>query len=176
MITSSGENSTSKKVLQLRMHHVLCCPQFTGHGYNDIYTENLQAIVWLLRENCAVQLTLDPDVICAECPNLLIPDHELYLNGKKQAKKSTDSVFDEGVCALNNNDAVERDSILLSTLMLDGQTIYSSRELFGLIKKRITEEMFNCCCSSCKWKKGKYCSYEKLMTQLEKWTEEDKEL
>ncbi len=59
------------KQLNLRFHHLMCCYTFTGVGYNDIFTKNMENIVQILKENFEIKILLQTqcDDLCAQCPH-----------------------------------------------------------------------------------------------------------
>ncbi len=57
--------------LNLRPHHLLCIPHFTGHGYDAAFTAHMTAVTERLRAQpqTPVTLTVSCDDLCAACPH-----------------------------------------------------------------------------------------------------------
>ena len=57
--------------INLRPHHGLCIQFFSGHGYNQRFTENMTRIVDILKSNPAqeIKLCATSDVLCMHCPH-----------------------------------------------------------------------------------------------------------
>ncbi len=57
--------------MKLRPHHVLCIQKFTGHGYDETFTERMTKLVDSLRSSPDTVVTLVPvcDDVCGYCPN-----------------------------------------------------------------------------------------------------------
>ena len=63
---------TNETILRLRPHHLLCLLKYTGHGYDERFTDHMNRIAEILKNNpdTAVQIIKGPDELCAMCPNL----------------------------------------------------------------------------------------------------------
>lgn len=57
--------------MNLRYHHLLCIRKFTGHGYDEAFTEFMMQTVEHLRLNpdTPVNLKTSCDDLCEVCPN-----------------------------------------------------------------------------------------------------------
>ena len=57
--------------MNLRPHHALCIQKFTGHGYDEKFTEHMKSVVSELANNRKTQITItqECDDLCKMCPN-----------------------------------------------------------------------------------------------------------
>ena len=57
--------------MRLRPHHALCIQKFTGHGYDDRFTEHMTEICETLQKFCETKVNIiyDCDELCAVCPH-----------------------------------------------------------------------------------------------------------
>lgn len=57
--------------MRLRPHHALCIRKFTGHGYDQRFTEHMTKICETLRRHPETEVTITRgcDDLCAFCPN-----------------------------------------------------------------------------------------------------------
>lgn len=130
--------------MQLRAHHLLCSVLFEGKGYSETFTKNMTQIVEQLRSpECAFVLQKKQDIICTDCPNL-------------QA---------DGSCGLDAG-IHDLDQTVLDFFGLTTEKSVNSKEVFHIIKEKITPEFFETCCGDCRWKKMGICSYEKYRENL----------
>ena len=135
---------SSKKVIDLRAHHLLCSVLFEGKGYSETFTANMTAIVdALLEKQNLVKLRTSRDVICNDCPNL----------------KS------DGGCMLDDK-IPDLDKTVLDFFDIPVSSEISSVEVFQKISKKITPEFFAYCCDECRWKKMGICTYDKYVANL----------
>ncbi len=126
------------RVLTLRVHHLLCIPLYTGHGYSEEFAEHMSGQVERLRSGVSVKLTTGPDIICSACPNL------------SRDKKS---------CCLDLDHVKSKDEALLTALRLSTEQIYESRALWEMVRENMTREIFETSCRNCDWYKQGYCNY-----------------
>ncbi|MCD8211898.1 MAG: DUF1284 domain-containing protein [Oscillospiraceae bacterium] len=56
--------------LPLRPHHGMCLAYFRGLGYSGAFARGMEKTKAELETGAAVRLSLQPDKICAACPNL----------------------------------------------------------------------------------------------------------
>lgn len=122
--------------MQLRVHHILCAPLFVGKGYSEAFVRNMAGIVQGIEENASITLQTTPDVICAECPNLV-----------------------GGKCRLDGNHVVSKDEDLLHKLSIAPAIERPAKEVFTEIAQSITEEIFEESCHNCNWYRQGLCSY-----------------
>lgn len=123
--------------IRLRAHHLLCCPQFAGNGYDEKFTKNMAEKLELLKSGCPVHITATPDDLCSACPNLDPSGH----------------------CSLDNNSVEALDLHLIEILGLDTAEEYDSPALFRQAGENITESDFMSVCGSCRWYRKGLCSY-----------------
>ncbi len=125
--------------MKLRVHHLLCVPLFTGHGYSEAFTEHMTEKVCQLKQGCEVHLTTGPDEICSACPNLSADGHS---------------------CMLDTDHVKTKDEQLLSLLGLQTAKAYDSSKLWKMVKERMKREDFEASCKNCEWYKMGLCGYE----------------
>lgn len=60
--------------LKLRPHHLLCLQKYTGHGYNETFTSQMNDVIHILQKDpdTKIELVKGRDLLCCACPN----DHE----------------------------------------------------------------------------------------------------
>ena len=58
--------------MKLRPHHLLCIQKYTGSGYDDAFTDGMDALVRRLRAcpDTPVTLVEGRDDLCAACPHM----------------------------------------------------------------------------------------------------------
>lgn len=128
---------------KIRGHHLFCMALFTGHGYNEAFTENMQALIKALQAGEPLRLTPGPDAVCAACPNLL----------------------PEGGCALGTGDVSCRDRGAYETLgAAPGDTLTWQQLRTRLLT--LDEEGFQAVCGGCRWQAQGLCSLALLQKQL----------
>lgn len=57
--------------IKIRAHHLLCLQGYQGYGYSREFEENLSAVLAYLRRSPIIEVVVENDVICAECPNAI---------------------------------------------------------------------------------------------------------
>lgn len=64
---------TGEMNMNLRPHHLLCIPHFTGNGYNPAFIAHLTAISSEIRANpkTPVKLVFGCDDLCLMCPHMV---------------------------------------------------------------------------------------------------------
>lgn len=132
-------------MIRLRGHHLFCMTLFTGHGYDERFTENMSELLRRLTEgsDSKILLVAEDDSVCAACPNL---------EGK--------------YCDLGNEDVKARDCHAREALSIECGRIYSYQELKrGLAK--VNESEFDRVCANCTWWKQGFCSYEMFRNSIE---------
>ncbi|MCR4588713.1 MAG: DUF1284 domain-containing protein [Lachnospiraceae bacterium] len=133
--------------MRLRVHHLLCVPLFSGHGYSEAFTAHMTRKVEELKKGCEVVLTTGPDEICSACPNL----------------------SKDGRSCLQDRDHVKtKDARLLEILELREGVEYDSARLWEQVREKLTKEKFEDSCRNCKWYKLGLCSYEGYLAGVEK--------
>lgn len=125
--------------MKLRGHHLFCTALFSGHGYSEAFTENMQSILGALQAGEPIELTCGPDQVCMACPNL----------------------SGEGGCALGTEDVCRRDQSALRVLDLkEGGTLTWKQSQERLAD--LTEALFQSVCGSCRWQREGLCSFQLL--------------
>lgn len=128
---------------ELRGHHVFCTFLFSGSGYDESFTENMQKVIDGMKAGEPFILRQGHDSICAACPNRT-PDG----------------------CALGTEDVARRDQAALSELGLaPGQELGWGRmkELLG----QLDEPAFQRVCGNCRWQQEGLCSFRLLQKRAE---------
>lgn len=54
--------------LTLRPHHGMCMAYFIGHGYSDVFSAHMAALLGELQPESRICLTVGTDGVCAACP------------------------------------------------------------------------------------------------------------
>lgn len=125
--------------MRLRGHHLFCTALFSGHGYDDAFTENMKDVLKQLKAGENIELTAGPDRVCSACPNSQ-PD---------------------GGCALGTDDVSRRDRTALEVLKAAPGERLAWREA-GERLSGLTEAEFQAVCGGCRWQKEGLCSYALL--------------
>ena len=107
--------------MKLRVHHLLCVPLYTGHGYSREFTDNMDHKAEQLRNGCKVLLQTQPDEICASCPNLCWTPGDLAR------------------CSLDANEVQTKDEKLLQALQIQEEHPYDSAALWEHIRGHMTK-------------------------------------
>ncbi|MCX7658574.1 MAG: DUF1284 domain-containing protein [Oscillospiraceae bacterium] len=130
------------KQLKIRAHHLFCMLLFSGKGYDEKFSQNMNGIVCKLRNNPEQSLILlrEPDDICSCCPNLL-----------------------QGECILGNEDVINKDETVLSGLKLEEGKEYTYKEILDVILNSKISEIFKNCCGDCRWHGVGLCSCGQLV-------------
>ena len=53
----------------LRGHHMFCMALFSGHGYDEAFTQNMSALIEEGRLGGRFRLVQGHDAVCGACPN-----------------------------------------------------------------------------------------------------------
>ena len=66
-----AHNGQQPETLKLRPHHLLCIQKYTGHGYDEEFTRNMDQIVEAIELNSTglIELVKGGDQLCSSCPN-----------------------------------------------------------------------------------------------------------
>ena len=116
--------------MNLRPHHLLCIQKFTGHGYDDSFTEHMTGIVSTLRldPETPVTVTEGCDILCGMCP-----------------------YNKNGVCeSLEKVDFMDR-SVLAVCGLSYGECVTWQKLAFEARTKIFETEAFQATCSACQW-------------------------
>lgn len=129
-------------MMKLRVHHLFCSALYVGKGYSEDFCRNMDAIVHRLwdEESAAqeIELMIQPDCICRECPNLT-----------------------KDGCSMDDNHVVSKDMQLAEKLKLELNHRYTVTELLRQVAENMTEEIFETSCRNCEWYQI-LCRYEQL--------------
>ena len=57
-------------IISLRPHHLLCIQKYTGHGYDEAFTQHMNELTACLKENPGIRVKLHEgcDYLCSRCP------------------------------------------------------------------------------------------------------------
>lgn len=125
-------------MIELRGHHLFCTFLFSGSGYDESFTENMQKIIDRLRQGETFKICNNHDAVCACCPNRL----------------------PEG-CALGTEDVARRDAAALRELGISpGEEL--TWEQLVTHQAAIDEAAFQRVCGNCRWQREGLCSFELL--------------
>ena len=120
----------ARKILSLRPHHLLCIQNYTGKGYDDDFTKNLNRIVRIFAGNPEMRIKLceGPDDICKSCPNM-----------------------QEGKCT-NEEMITRKDTEVTEVCGITPGHYYRFNEVTATIRKEfLTAEVFDKTCKDCSW-------------------------
>ncbi|SDB13574.1 hypothetical protein SAMN02910298_00708 [Pseudobutyrivibrio sp. YE44] len=81
--------------MNLRPHHLLCIQKYTGHGYDENFTNHMDNTVDSLAEGCSVTLIEGCDDLCIACPNNI----DGNCNSLDKVKQMDEAVL--GACGLS---------------------------------------------------------------------------
>ncbi len=131
-----------------RVHHILCTNLYQGRGYSGDFCKNMTEVVNGLREHpeTLLELVCEPDMICANCPNLT----------------------EEGGCMQDDNHVGMKDELLRQKLQLKEHGSYSYRGLCQTAYERLTERDFTQSCGNCEWYRQGLCDYQTMRENLRK--------
>ncbi|MFI3326381.1 MAG: DUF1284 domain-containing protein [Clostridia bacterium] len=125
-------------MIKLRPHHMFCTTLFSGHGYDDDFTQNMKDTIKRF-ETEKIVLVQGKDDICKKCPHMT----------------------ETGYCKNGMDNVITRDKNSLTVLDFETGATFTRQELFAKLEK-ITETDFNCVCHHCKWGTSGLCSFEQL--------------
>lgn len=125
---------------KLRVHHLLCVPLFVGEGYSGEFSRNMAEQIRYLKQagEELLELTDEPDIICAGCPNLTA----------------------DRQCSCQNNLIADKDRLVARQLDIRIGEGYTYDELCQIARNKITAEFFDACCKQCEWYQKGLCSYQ----------------
>ena len=129
---------TSKGIVQLRPHHLLCIQLFEGKGYSPDFTENMYSVIERLKSNPDIMLTKACDTLCSKCP---------YNCGKACETEDKILLFDNNVlaeCNYRNGQIIEWEKA-------------KNTAFTNILKKGIIENV----CVDCSWKEICYSKVER---------------
>ena len=116
--------------MNLRPHHILCIQKFTGHGYDDAFTEHMTSVVAVLKEKPETQITITKgcDELCGVCPHNA-----------------------EGVCTSLEKVSVMDGSVLEICGLSYGKNVPWSEISKTAREKIFLTDAFGAVCCSCEW-------------------------
>lgn len=115
-------------MIELRPHHLLCTQGYSGKGYSLEFVNNMDKIVYNLRNsNVDIALTFKADNICNCCPNLKL-DNKC---------KSEDKIL-------------AMDSKVIKYFNLE-EKVYNYNEINSNINSNMNLEIMNDICGNCEW-------------------------
>ncbi|MBS6397578.1 MAG: DUF1284 domain-containing protein [Clostridiales bacterium] len=122
--------------MELRAHHLICMPMYSGHGYSQEFCVHLEQCIEKIRNTEEpIRVLSSPDEVCAHCPNLL----ELCREEERTSRK---------------------DRKLLKALGLECGQTYSKEEIYICLSQHFTETVFEPSCGKCSWREQGLCSHE----------------
>ena len=134
--------SEPKKV---RGHHLFCMALFSGHGYSEEFSRNMQNLIDQLKKGASISVCRgEADQMCSACPNRTKDDE----------------------CLLGTSDVRDRDSAALKVLNISVGDELSWTKTISLLKA-VTQEEFLQVCDSCRWKDEGLCTWELLRQRSE---------
>ncbi len=133
---------------KFRVHHILCTNLYQGIGYSGAFCENMTRVVGELRAcpEKEVKLVCEPDMICANCPNLT----------------------SGGGCRQDSDHVAVKDELLRGQLGLEKGKNYTYWELCQAVSDTLTEKAFLESCINCMWYQQGLCDYRALMENIKK--------
>ena len=132
-------------MIGLRGHHLFCLTLFSGRGYSEAFTRNMESIQKQLNSDGSFLLLEKEDDVCSACPNLL----------------------PGAGCLLGTENVNNRDRAALRVLHLVPGREYSWRET-GKKLMKVSAEEFEAVCGECRWNREGLCSREKLKAAAQK--------
>lgn len=134
----------SGSMIQLRAHHLLCIQNYTGHGYDEAFTEHMNQVTASLAKNPEqiIQICEGCDELCSVCPNR----EEVAAN--ESGKLTGQNAF---IC--NSPDKVEKmDSAVMRICALDIGARLAWQAARQKAKTLILQtEQFEAVCGECSW-------------------------
>ena len=114
----------------IQPHHCLCLQLYRGHGYSEVFSENLEAVLGRLTEKNE-KFTVTPveaDILCMACPH-----------------------FENGIC--DSDEKVRRlnaDVLFHTALPLEKPMVWS--DMLSLTEEILSDdEKFALVCGRCEW-------------------------
>lgn len=130
-----------KAGMRLRVHHLLCIPLYNGYGYGDAFCRNMEQVIERLETYAdePMAVVCSSDMICGNCPNLTAWN----------------------TCRTSGNHVDEKDKRLAKEFGIVPGTYYTYRQLKELVRRELTEQVFENSCRNCEWFAKGLCTYEK---------------
>lgn len=152
-----------EKSIELRAHHLLCMPMFSGHGYSEDFCLHMYEIIKMLRTaEVDVRILASPDEACSHCPNLRMrEDSGLDEEGEAllcDLPCSADERIAGRVCKHEGKTA-RKDRMLLQTFGLEAGRRYTAKEVTEIVLAHMNEQDYQRSCKNCQWGAQGLCSY-----------------
>lgn len=129
---------------EIRCHHLFCMTLFSGHGYDQNFSDHMQDLIDCFTQGEPFLLCEGSDAICRNCPNRT----------------------SHGGCTLGSEDVQKRDFQAMSVLGLSaGQRL--DWEQRAKLLAQVDENSFQLVCGGCRWAKEGLCSFAILRERLE---------
>lgn len=128
---------------KLRAHHLFCGMLFSGHGYDQAFTENMQNVLERLNGGEELLLWEGADDLCGACPNRT----------------------ENGGCALGTKDVSQRDLAALRVLGFRQGDVTDWSQVRNRLRA-IGPNDFLSVCSHCRWAKEGLCSFQLLQERV----------
>lgn len=129
---------------EIRGHHIFCTTLFSGCGYDQAFSDNMQNLIDAFQKGEPFRLCEGQDAVCGSCPNR----------------------EPSGGCALGSEDVQKRDSEAMAVLGLSyGQELDWTQR--AALLKQVDEAGFRRVCGGCRWAKEGLCSFDLLKERLQ---------
>ena len=152
-----------KEIIELRAHHLLCMPMYSGHGYSEEFCQHMSEVIdYLHTGKASLRILPTPDEVCSHCPNLQpVSEAEVDLEGNtlnRELVRSEDLRVADRSCKHESRTST-KDSMLLEAFGLIGGAVYTAEELVAIVQKNMTEAVFEKSCRKCSWREQGLCNY-----------------
>lgn len=153
-----------KEIIELRAHHLLCMPMYSGHGYSEDFCKHMSEVIDYLHTGKAkLRILPSPDEVCSHCPNLQpVSEDKQDLEGRDidwTLVRSEDTRVAGRSCKHEARTSA-KDSMLLKAFGLTGGKLYTVKELMDTVQKNMTEATFEKSCGRCSWREQGLCNYQ----------------
>ncbi len=145
--------------MELRAHHLICMPMYSGHGYSGTFCEHMSRTIEKIRTTDEpIRVLASPDEVCICCPNLLpaVPEEE----STRKEKPETELPGHQCRYCEHEEKTSRKDQRLMEELRLECGQTYSQAEIRQHLDECFTEEVFEISCGKCSWREQGLCSFE----------------
>ena len=153
-----------KELIELRAHHLLCMPMYSGHGYSEDFCKHMSEVIACLNEGkVKLRILPTPDEVCSHCPNLQpvsLAEADLEGNKLDWSKIRSEDPRVAGRSCKHEVRTSNKDSMLLEAFGLAAGKVYTIEELVTTIQKNMTEAVFEKSCGKCSWREQGLCNYK----------------
>jgi hypothetical protein len=127
--------------IDIRGHTLLCLQGFRGEGYSPDFVANMASLYrrLLLDPKIPVRVVVEPDAICAACPNLAPSGCRLRGEGSEAGMK-------------------EQDQDVMRRLSIAPGEVLSWEEILRRIAASVSPGMLTEICGDCPWLPLGYCA------------------